>query len=153
MKNPIAILMIVARLFLGGMLVYGGFGKFSKPSPTPVEVVEKAGKFTAPEKTETLQKVLYINGMKQTGFAWELLGFCEIAFGLLLILQFTGLIGAILSLPITVHIFLFHLFLEMDELGELGMTAALLAINILLVAREFPKWKHLVWIRPLSNRT
>lgn len=153
MKNPIAILMIAARLFLGGMLVYGGIGKFSKPLPSPLEVVEKAGKFTAPEKTETLQKVLYINGMKQTGFGWELLGFCEILFGLLLILQFTGLIGAILSLPITVHIFLFHLFLEMDEVGELAMTASLLAINILLVAREYKKWKHLVWLHPLSNRT
>ncbi len=143
------ILFIVFRLFLGGMMVYGGIQKFQKPIPTPIEVVEKAVKFKAPEKESTLQKILYISGAKQTGYFWQLLGFCEILFGLLLIIQYTGFVGAIFLLPITLHIFLFHLFLESDEMGELVETGALFAINIVLVLKEHQKWKNLLWIRPI----
>lgn len=143
------ILFIVFRLFLGGMMVYGGVQKFQKPIPAPVEVVEKAGKFTAPEKESTLQKILYISGAKQTGYFWQVLGICEILFGLLLIVQYTGFVGALFLLPITLHIFLFHLFLESDELGELVETGALFAVNVALVLKERQKWKTLLWIRPI----
>lgn len=149
MKKYINILFICLRLFLGGMMVYGGIQKFSKPSPSPIEVVKKAERFSSPEKENTLQKVLYINGAKQTGYFWELLGICELLFGLLLIIQGTGFIAAIFLLPITLHIFLFHLFLETDEVGELVQTGLLFAINIALVLKEREKWKHLLWIRPV----
>jgi uncharacterized membrane protein YphA (DoxX/SURF4 family) len=147
MKNKLNIIYIVLRLFLGGMMVYGGLGKFEKTNPTPVEVVEKAEKFTSPEKENTLQKVLYINGAKQTGYFWELLGICELVFGLLLIIQGTSFIGAVLLLPITLHIFLFHAFLELDEIGELIMTGGLLLSNLVLVFKEYSNWKHLIWIK------
>jgi uncharacterized membrane protein YphA (DoxX/SURF4 family) len=143
-----SILFIILRLILGGMMIYGGIQKFTKPSPSPVEVVEKAQKFRQAEDRSTLQKVLYINGAKQTGYFWEVLGICELLFGLLLILQGTGFIGALFLLPITLHIFLFHLFLEAEETGELLQTAGLFAINILLVLKERKKWKHLLWIKP-----
>lgn len=130
-------------------MVYGGIKKFEKSSPSPIEVVKKAEKFSSPEKENTLQKVLYINGAKQTGYFWELLGICELLFGLLLIFQGTGFIGAVFLLPITLHIFLFHLFLEADEVGELVQTGLLFAINIILVLKEREKWKHLLWIQPM----
>ena len=149
MKLSIQIMFIVFRLILGGMMVYGGFQKFAKPSPTPVEVVEKAQKFTAADQTNTLQKVLYINGAKQTGYFWEVLGICELIFGLLLILQGTSFVGAVFLLPITLHIFLFHLFLEADEVGELIQTGLLFLMNIALVLKEKQQWKHLLWIQPL----
>ncbi len=130
-------------------MIYGGFEKFKDPSPEPVEVVEKAEKFKDPAKENTLQKILYISGAKQTGYFWQVLGICEILFGLLLIGQYTGFIGAIFLLPITLHIFLFHVFLESDEVPELLQTGGLFLINILLVLKERAKWKHLLWIKPV----
>ncbi|PHS67960.1 MAG: DoxX protein [Flavobacterium sp.] len=149
MGKSISILFIVFRLALGGFMIYGGIQKFQKPIPEPIEVVEKAQKFASPEKESTLQKILYISGAKQTGYFWQVLGICELLFGLLLIVQGTGFIGAIFLLPITLHIFLFHLFLEADEVGELIQTGALFFINTALVLREKEKWKHLLWIKPI----
>ncbi len=143
-----AILFILLRLILGGMMVYGGLQKFQKPIPSPIEVVETAEKFKAPEKESTLQKILYISGAKQTGYFWQVLGVCELLFGLLLLFQGTGFVGAVFLLPITLHIFLFHVFLEADEMGELLQTGGLFVINILLVLKERNKWKHLLWIKP-----
>ncbi len=149
MGKSISILFIALRLFLGGMMLYGGVQKFQKPLPDPIRVVEKAQKFTAAEKKGTLQKILYISGAKQTGYFWQVLGICELVFGLLLLLQGTGFVGAVFLLPITLHIFLFHLFLERDAVGELLQTGALFVINILLILREKKKWKHLLWVRPI----
>ncbi|PQB07857.1 DoxX protein [Polaribacter filamentus] len=149
MKKSINIVFIIFRIFLGGFMIYGGIQKFAKPSPTPIEVVEKANKFKSPEKENTLQKVLYINGAKQTGYFWQVLGVCELLFGLLLILQVTGFIGALFLLPITLNIFLFHLFLEPDDIKELIQTSALFGINIALVLKEREKWKHFLWIKPI----
>lgn len=143
------ILFIVLRLILGGMMVYGGIQKFQKPIPSPVEVVEKAEKFKSPEKESTLQKILYISGAKQTGYFWQVLGIAELLFGLLILLQGTGFVGAVFLLPITLHIFLFHVFLEADEMGELLQTGGLFTINIILVLKEHKKWKHLLWIKPI----
>jgi uncharacterized membrane protein YphA (DoxX/SURF4 family) len=149
MKKSISILFIIFRLFLGGFMIYGGIQKFKKPIPTPIEVLEKANKFSSPEKESTLQKILYISGSKQTGYFWQVLGLCELLFGFLLILQGTGFIGALFLLPITLHIFLFHLFLEPNDVGELLQTSALFTINIALVVREKERWKNLLWIKPM----
>ncbi|WP_298782254.1 DoxX family membrane protein [uncultured Polaribacter sp.] len=149
MKKYISIFYIALRLFLGGFMIYGGINKFKKPIPKPIEVVSKAQKFTSPEKENTLQKILYISGAKQTGYFWQVLGICELLFGFLLIIQGTGFIGALFLLPITLHIFLFHLFLEPDELVELLQTGVFLTVNILLVLKEKEKWKHLLWIQPI----
>ncbi len=149
MKKTIAILFILFRLFLGGMMIYGGIQKFEKPIPSPAEVLVKAQKFSSSEKEETLQKILYISGAKQTGYFWQVLGICELLFGLLLLAQGTGFIGALFLLPITLHIFLFHLFLESDELEELIQTGLLFVINIGLILREKDKWWSLLWIKPI----
>lgn len=129
-------------------MVYGGLQKFQKPIPTPVEVVEKAKQFTTPDKENTLQKILYISGAKQTNYFWQVLGICELLFGLLLLLQGTGFVGALLLLPITFHIFLFHLFLEADEMGKVFKATGLFLINIILIVKEREQWKHLLWIKP-----
>ncbi len=144
-----AILFIVLRLLLGGLLIYGGIQKFARPIPEPVEVVERAARFTEPGKEPTLQKILYISGAKQTGYFWQVLGICELLFGLLLVVQYTGFVGAVFALPVTLHIFLFHLFLEAEEMAELAKTAGMLFVNILLVLREYSRWKQLLWLRPI----
>ena len=149
MKKSISITLIVLRLFLGGIMIAGGIGKFRKPIPTPTEVLQKAESYTSPNDTQKLQKILYISGSKQTGYFWELLGVCELLFGLLLVIQGTGFVGALLLLPITLNIFLFHLFLEPEEVGELFQWVLFLIINIVLVLHERSKWKHLLWIKPI----
>jgi len=151
MAKLINILFIVLRLGLGGFMIYGGVQKFSKPIPTAVEVVDKAQKFSSPDQESTLQKVLYINGAKQTGYFWQLLGICELLFGFLILIQGTAFVGALFLLPITLHIFLFHVYLEPEEVGELFQTAALLVINILLVLKEYKRFKHLLWIKPMAS--
>jgi uncharacterized membrane protein YphA (DoxX/SURF4 family) len=149
MTKSISILFIVLRLFLGGFMIYGGVQKFPSPPIAPIEVLEKANKFSSAESELTLQKILYISGAKQTGYFWQVLGVCEFLFGLLLIIQFTGFIGSLFLLPITLHIFLFHLFLETDEISELIQTGALFVVNIVLVLKEKEKWKHLLWMKPI----
>jgi uncharacterized membrane protein YphA (DoxX/SURF4 family) len=149
MKKSISITLIVLRLFLGGVMIAGGIGKFLKPLPSPTEILQKAESYTSPNDTQTLQKILYISGSKQTGYFWELLGVCELLFGLLLVIQGTGFVGALLLLPITLNIFLFHLFLEPEEVGELVQWVLFLIINIVLVLHERSKWKHLLWIKPI----
>ena len=149
MKKYTSILFIIFRLALGGMMIYGGIQKFQKPNPSALEVLEKANKFSSPSQELSLQKTLYINGLKQTGYFWQVLGAAELIFGILLVLQLSGFIGALLLLPITLQIFLFHLFLEYDEVGELIQWFFWFGINIALVLREYPKWKHLLWMRPL----
>lgn len=146
--KPISILFVVLRLILGGMMVYGGIQKFKSPSPSPIEVVERAENFKEPKDEGTLQKILYISGSKQTGYFWQVLGICELLFGLLILLQGTSFVGAVLLLPISLHILLFHLFLEADELTELLKVTGLFVINIALVLKEEEKWKHLLWIKP-----
>lgn len=151
--KPIALLFIAIRLALGGMMLYGGYQKFAKPIPAPTqfltEVQEKgADHFTS--KPEILKIKNYIFGMKQTNYLWQLLGICELVFGLMLISQFLAFAGAVMLMPITLNIFLFHAFLEPHEVGELVEVTLLLIANILLIAKEFPRWKSLVWIPPFA---
>ncbi len=149
MKKSINILFILLRLFLGGMMVYAGVNKFAMSLPSSQEVVEKIEKVSPTESTKKLQKTLYINGLMQTGYFWQVLGICELLFGLMILIQGTSFFGAIFLLPITLHIFLIHAFLEPDEIGELFLTGALLVINIALVLKEKEKWKHLLWVKPI----
>ena len=142
----------VLRLVLGGMLVLGGIEKFAKPMPLPTEQIEqvKLGKLTS-ENTKVLKIKNYIFGMKQTNYFWQFLGIIEIVFGLLLISQFFGLLGAIMSLPVTTNIFLFHVFLEFDEFTEIIESALLLAANLWLIAYEYKRWKGIVFSKQIFN--
>ena len=47
-------------------MIYGGIQKFEKPIPSSIEVLEKAEKFSAPDKEPTLQKILYISCLLYT---------------------------------------------------------------------------------------
>ncbi len=127
------------------MMIYGGMKKFEKPSPSPTEIVEKvkAGQEVAPS-VEILKIKNYIFGMKQTGYFWQFLGIVELLVGLLLISQRFSLLGAIMALPVTIHIFLFHLFLEPHEIGELIQMTFLLIINLLIIAKGYKHWKGIL---------
>ena len=131
--NIKSILIIVLQLFLGGMMIYGSISKFETPFAEPQEVVDKAQKYLAQDQEHISKLVLYVSGMKQTGYFWLVLGICELIFGLLVIWKKTSLIGGLFLLPITLNILLFHIFLEPDEIGELLMSAGLFLANILVV--------------------
>ena len=143
--KSLKIVFIIFNLILGGMMIYGGMKKFEKPSPSPTEIVEKvkAGEEVAPS-VEILKIKNYIFGMKQTGYFWQFLGIVELLVGLLLISQRFSLLGAIMALPVTIHIFLFHLFLEPHEIGELIQMTGLLIINLLIIGKGYKHWKGIL---------
>ena len=152
MKKYIVTISFIFRLFLGGVMITSGAGKFFKSSPTSKEVVEKVNTDSINSNPQTLQKVLYINGLKQTGYFWQVVALCELIFGIFLILYRTYFIDALFMLPITLHIFLFHLYLEPDEVGELIYCGLLFIINIVLIFTEKDKWKNLFnKIGPYNN--
>jgi uncharacterized membrane protein YphA (DoxX/SURF4 family) len=143
---------IILSLFLGGLLVFGGIKKFEKPNPSAKSQIESFQKGEL--KTANLEELKirnYIFGLKQTNYFWQFLGITELLFGLLILSQVFRLIGSILALPIVINIFLFHLFLEPNEIGELIETFALLVINIWLIAYEYPKWKTILYNKSNLN--
>ena len=83
--------------------------------------------------------------MKQTNYFWQFLGLAELLAGILLVSLVFSRIGAIVALQLTINIFLFHLFLEPDEVGELMQMLGLLIMNILLIAFSYKIWKPLVY--------
>ncbi|MBC9795613.1 DoxX family membrane protein [Sinomicrobium weinanense] len=142
---PLKIIHIVLRLILGGMLVYGGFAKFSKPVPEPTQIIEQVQKGEDLTSNIDLLKMRnYIFGMKQTGYFWPFLGIVEFLAGILLLSQVFGALGAIVALPVTLNIFLFHFFLKPGDMPGLLQTLGLLAINIWLIAAAYSRWKPLL---------
>lgn len=138
-------LQIIFNLILGGMLFYGGLQKFSKPIPEPYSMIKQIQKGdTIATNVEVLKIKNYIFGMKQTNYFWQFLGIIELLSGILLISQLFARIGAILALPIIINIFLFHVFLEPNDINELLQTSGLLAINLFLIATTFKIWKPLL---------
>ncbi len=142
--KTIKILIIVLNLFVGGLLIYGSISKFGE-TPKADKLIEqvKKGEEIAPN-IEVLKIKNYIFGMKQSGYFWTFLGIVELLAGILLMSQFFARIGAIIAFPITLNIFLFHVFLESHEVGELIQMSALLIINIVLIAATYKTWKPLL---------
>lgn len=149
MKKTINITFIVLRMVLGGMMVYGGIGKFGKPTPAAntMLVMEENKKQELLQNEEVLKIKNYFFGMKQSGFAYELLGIAEILGGILLLTQLFSFIGALILMPVTLHIFLFHLNLEPNEIGELILSTLYLIINLTLIIKEYKLLKPLIKIK------
>lgn len=143
--KPKRILIIVLNLVLGGLLIFGGIEKFAKPIPSPTKMIEqiKNGDDLT-SNIEVLKIKNYIFGMKQTNYFWQFLGIMELLAGALLVSQLFAKIGAFIAMPITINIFLFHLFLEPNEIGELVQMTGLVIINIILLAFTYNIWKPLL---------
>lgn len=142
---------VLIRVVLGVLFIYAGFTKFSKELPTPTETIEKLSGYVEKDNQKYFSIVSYIDGIKHTGFAYQLLGISEILFGLLILIQFTSFVGAIFLIPITLHIFLFHVFLKWDEKIEVVYTGALFLANLFLLFKEKDRWKKLIWISPFHS--
>ena len=144
--KTIKILIIVLNLFVGGLLIFGSLDKFSSEIPKADKIIEqvKKGEEIAPNN-EVLVLKNYIFGMKQTGYFWTFLGIAELLAGVLLVSQFFAKIGAIVALPITINIFLFHVFLEPNHLDDLVLTTLLLVANFVLLGLSYRHWKGLLF--------
>lgn len=140
------VLFLASTLFLGGFMIYGGVMKFSRPIPTPTSQIEKYEE-EGMDKARTSSKLVisnYIFGLKQSGYFWQLLGFCELFFGLLIISQVFSFLGALMNVPISLNIFLFNAILKPDDLGDFVLTLGLFVANLVILVYYYPKWKHLV---------
>lgn len=131
--KKIKILILVVRFALGALFIYGGIQKFIPKPPRPA----------TEQQTELPDHVVkikaMIGGLKGTGYFWPLLGAAEILCGLLLMSQWYALLGAVMLVPLTLNIFLFHLYLEPHEPGELILTGLYLLFNLGLLAYDYPK--------------
>ncbi|MCB9426549.1 MAG: DoxX family membrane protein [Flavobacteriales bacterium] len=148
MENIKNIIYVVLRLFLGVMILLAGVNKFIKPIASPAEFIETVQKVESVDEHH-LQKKLFVGAMQQTEYFWEFLAVAEIIFGLLILMQVTGLLGAIMMVPITLNILLLHIFLEPDEVGELVYVAVLFAINVALIWKEKEKVLPLLKIKAM----
>lgn len=111
------VLYFLISLYVGGFMLYGGYQKFAKPLPAPTQMIETFEKEGATKMKQDQKLIIrnYVFGMKQTGYFWQFLGFCELLFGLMVLSQYFRFLGAVMLMPITVQIFLFHLFLEFHD--------------------------------------
>ncbi len=133
--KKIKVLILVARIALGGLFVYAGIQKFAPTPPRPATE-------QATELPDHLVKIKsMIGGLKGTGYFWPELGIAEILCGALLISQVYALLGAVMLVPLTLNIFLFHLYLEPHDMGELVQTGFYLIINLTLLAYDYPRLK------------
>ena len=139
MYKVITILSIILAIFM----IEGGIDKFSGSKVDAEKTISKINKYSLEKNEVVIQKILFISGMKQTGYLWELIGFSEILFGLMIIIKRTRTIGAILLLPVTLNILLFHAFLEPDEILSLFHVALLFLINSIIIIFNRNKVKPL----------
>ena len=124
-------------------MIEGGIDKFSGSKVDAEKTISKINKYSLEKNEVVIQKILFISGMKQTGYLWELIGFSEILFGLMIIIKRTRTIGAILLLPVTLNILLFHAFLEPDEILSLFHVSLLFLINWIIIIFNRNKVKPL----------
>ncbi len=139
----VGMLVIITRLSLGGLFVYAGIQKFI---PKPPRISNSEVKKT-PENVVKMSE--FIGGMKNTDYFWPLLGITEILCGILLISQYYSLLGSVMLLPVTLNIFLFHLFLKPDDFTDLMMSGLYFAANIGIALYHYPQLKQTFLTRKL----
>lgn len=138
---------IVARVALGVLFVYGGAQKFN-PRKRPAKAVEAKQAETRtlseqapPDNTQKIKSM--IGGLKSTGYFWPFLGVAELLCGILLLSQYMALLGAVMLVPLSLNILLFHLFLKPDDMGDLLLTALYFLLNMALLAYDYPRLKNI----------
>ena len=108
----------VIRFLLGLMMVNAGLNKFLHYMPMP-------------EMTEQAMELMGAFGA--SGYMFPLIAITEIIAGILLLNKKTTGLGAVLMMPVTVNIFLFHAFLD---IAGMVMGIVLLLTNIVILVSE-----------------
>ena len=137
MKNKIIKgLMTGVKIGLGVLFIYAGIQKFN-PAPRP-----QASGYEAKLPDHVIKMKELIGGMKQSSYFWEMVGIAEIVCGILLVSQVLAVLGAVMLVPVTLNIFLFHAMLEPHDTMEFLLTGAYLIANIGILAYHFPQLKR-----------
>lgn len=139
MSKFISIFFIVAQLSLGSLFVYAGVRKFI-PNPA-----RKSSSTELVAESTKAQMIKFISGLKANSYFWPFLGVVEIVAGLLLISQFFAVGGAILLTPITLNIFLFHIFLKPEDVTGGIMSGLYLLGSILIILRKHRTIRNLIY--------
>lgn len=139
MGKFISIFFIIVQLSLGSLFVYAGVRKFV---PSPARKSSSAE--LVPGSTKE-QMIKFIGGLKANSYFWPFLGIVEIVAGILLVSQFFAVGGAILLTPITLNIFLFHLFLKPEDVTGGIMSGLYLLCSILIILRKHKTIKNLIY--------
>lgn len=121
---------LVSRYLLGLVFVVFGSNKFLEFIPVPKEMAPKMGAF--------------FNGLIQSGYLIPLIGLTEVVFGALLLVGIYVPLAAIVLMPVSLNIFLTHVFV--DPAGFV-MGAAVLLLNVLIIAGHWPKYAALRQMR------
>lgn len=132
MKKTISYLVFALAVILGLFFIYKGLNKhflseckvYDADSPLPLDYRN------------------LMTALCSSGFT-KVIGFLEIASGILLIIPRTRLLGSIILLPVIITIFLFHLLIDNrpEELIETGIP---LAITLLIFFSYYETWKVIV---------
>lgn len=125
---------------LAAFFIYAGMKKFTpKNRPVNVEMQQEMGQQISDSnyKSPTTFK-LTTKSMSESGFL-KVVGILQILSGLLIFIPKTRLIGLGVLLPVTINIFLLHLFMDNrpDENIETGL---FLGLNLVLIIYY---WKRL----------
>lgn len=136
MKKLLKWLVVGARIGLGALFIYAGIQKFN-PKPRPQSNTPDS---ELPAHVVKIKEL--IGGMKQAGYFWEMVGVAEITCGVLLVSQVFALLGAVMLVPITLNIFLFHAFLQSHDTGELLLTGLYFLANLLIIGYHYPQLKQ-----------
>jgi uncharacterized membrane protein YphA (DoxX/SURF4 family) len=139
MGKFISIFFIIVQLGLGSLFVYAGVRKFI-PNPA-----RKSSNTEIVKGSTKDQMIQFIKGLKANTYFWPFLGIVEIIAGLLLVSQFFAVGGAILLTPITLNIFLFHIFLKPDDVTGGIMSGLYLLGSILIILRKHKTITNLIY--------
>lgn len=132
MKKAIHYSVAGLAIILGAFFVYKGLNKHFL---SECKVYE-------PDSPLPLNYRNLITALCTSGFT-KVVGFLEIASGILLIIPRTRLLGSIVLLPVIITIFLFHLFID-NRPHELVETGIPLLAAILVFASHYNVWKVII---------
>jgi uncharacterized membrane protein YphA (DoxX/SURF4 family) len=134
-KEVFQIFTIYLRYLIGGAFVYSGFGKLMGARFMP------AGSMQIPVEGMALD--VFFETLFRTGIWWRFIGFGQVLAGLLLVTQRWSTLGAILSLPISVNIFL--ITISMDFHGTPLVTGLMVLGNLWLLLWDYTRLRILFY--------
>lgn len=120
-------LLWASRLSLGSAFVVSGIRKLPGIKFTQLPIDNPVG--------------LFFEGMYSAGFYWNFIGVYQILVGLLLVSSLLPRLSPLLSLPVTINIFLVSVGLQMN--GTPIITFLMLTANVYLILTEWKNYKTL----------
>lgn len=116
---------MLVRIILGITLVVFGSNKFLHFIPLPPPTGSAAD---------------FMDSLGATGYIFPFVGLLEVGIGIMLLLKKWVAFALILLAPISINIFLFHLFLAIPGMG---VAIAVLLFNVILIYKHWKQYTPL----------